>query len=123
MENHDVSGSKGPSRRLFLSASAVAAATVPLISQATAAGAATDGTHSHLPHRQEPDDGLESLLRQIDPNRIQATIQQLVQFGTRHTQSSQTDPARGIGAATTWVTQQMQAIAATSNGNMAVRQQ
>ena len=30
---------------------------------------------------------------------------------------------RGIGAATTWVTQQMQAIAATSNGNMTVQQQ
>ncbi len=30
---------------------------------------------------------------------------------------------RGIGAATAWVTQQMQAIAATSNGNMTVQQQ
>src|SRR6266700_2863380 len=107
MENNDVSGSKGPSRRLFLSASA---------------GAATDGTDS-LPHRREPDPGLVGLLRQIDPNRTQATIQQLVQFGTRHTASSQTDPARGIGAATAWVTQQMQAIAATSNGNMTVQQQ
>jgi len=122
MENNDVSGSKGPSRRLFLSASAVAAAAVPLVSQGTAAGAATDGTDS-LPHRREPDPGLVGLLRQIDPNRIQATIQQLVQFGTRHTASSQTDPARGIGAATAWVTQQMQAIAATSNGNMTVQQQ
>src|SRR6266700_875187 len=107
MENNDVSGSKGPSRRLFLSASA---------------GAATDGTDS-LPHRREPDPGLVGLLRQIDPNRTQATIQQLVQFGTRHTASSQTDPNRGIGAATAWVTQQMQAIAATSNGNMTVQQQ
>jgi hypothetical protein len=62
-------------------------------------------------------------LAQIDPNRIQATIQRLVQFGTRHTLSSQTDPVRGIGAATAWVTQQMQAIAATSGGNMTVQQQ
>ena len=122
MENNDVSGSKGPSRRLFLSASAVAAATVPLVSQATAAGAATDGTDS-LPHRREPDPGLVGLLRQIDPNRIQATIQQLVAFGTRHTASSQTDPNRGIGAAYAWAFQQMQAIAATSNGNMTVQQQ
>src|SRR6266700_462515 len=107
MENNDVSGSKGPSRRLFLSASA---------------GAATDGTDS-LPHRREADPGLLALLRQIDPNRIQATIQQLVQFGTRHTASSQTDPNRGIGAAYAWAFQQMQAIAATSNGNMSVQQQ
>src|SRR5437016_1385100 len=118
MENNDVSGSKGPSRRLFLSASAVAAAAVPLVSHSTSAGAATDGTGSHLPQRPGPDPGLLSVLRQIDPNRIQATIQQLVQFGTRHTASSQTDPNRGIGAAYAWVFQQMQAIAATSNGNM-----
>jgi hypothetical protein len=108
---------------MFLSASAVAAATVPLVSQATAASAAPDGTHSGLPHRRGPDQGLLALLRQIDPNRIQATIEKLVSFGTRHTASSQTDPARGIGAAYAWVFQQMQAIAATSNGNMTVQQQ
>ena len=123
MENTDASGSKGPSRRLFLSASAVAAATVPLVSQVTAASAAADGTASHLPHRRQPDQGLLALLSQIDPNRIQATIQQLVQFGTRHTESSQTDPQRGIGAAIAYVAQQMNAIAATSNGNMTVQQQ
>ena len=121
MENHDVSGSKGPSRRLFLSASAVAAATVPLVSQATAASAASNDTKSS--HRNRPDPALLALLSQIDPNRIQATIQQLVSFGTRQTQSSQTDPNRGIGAAYTWVFQQMQAIAATSNGNMRAQQQ
>ena len=47
----------------------------------------------------------------------------LTQFGTRHTASSQTDPVRGIGAATAWVLQQMQAIAATSSGRMTVQQQ
>jgi hypothetical protein len=122
MDNTDVPGSKGPSRRLFLSASAVAAATVPLVSQATAASAASDGT-SGLPHSKQPDPALLALLGQIDPNRIQATIEALVSFGTRQTQSSQTDPNRGIGAAYTWVFQQMQAIAATSNGNMTAQQQ
>jgi hypothetical protein len=122
MEKNSVPGSKGPSRRLFLSASAVAAATVPLVSQATAASAASDGT-SGLPHLRAPDPALLALLKQIDPNRIQATIQQLVSFGTRQTQSSQTDPNRGIGAAYAWVFQQMQAIAATSNGNMTAQQQ
>jgi hypothetical protein len=123
MENNDISGSKGPSRRLFLSASAVAAATVPLVSQATAASAAPDGTTSGLPHRLQPDPALLALLSQIDPNRIQATIEKLVSFGTRHTLSSQTDPARGIGAATSWVFEQMQGFAAASNGNMTVQQQ
>ena len=47
----------------------------------------------------------------------------LVSFGTRHTASSQTDPNRGIGAATNWVFSQMQAIAATSSGRMTVQRQ
>jgi len=123
MENYDVSGSKGPSRRMFLSASAVVAATVPLVSQATAASAAAGGARSRLPRQSQFDSGLQDLLSQIDPNRIQATIEQLITFGTRHTQSSQTDPVRGIGAATAWVTQQMQAIAENANGNMTVQQQ
>ena len=72
---------------------------------------------------QQPDEGLRDLLRQIDPDRIKATVLQLVQFGTRHTASSQTDPARGIGAATAWVLAQMQAIAATSSGRMTVQEQ
>ncbi|HKA68633.1 MAG TPA: M28 family metallopeptidase [Actinomycetes bacterium] len=69
------------------------------------------------------DPALRALLRDIDPDRIRATIQRLTEFGTRHTLSSQTDPVRGIGAATTWVTQQMEAFAAASGGNMTVRQQ
>jgi hypothetical protein len=124
MENNYVQGPKGPSRRAFLSASAaVTAITVPVVGQATVASAATTGKPKPIPHRREPDDGLAALLRQIDPNRIQATIEQLVSFGTRHTASSQTDPNRGIGAAYAWVFQQMQAIAATSNGNMTAQQQ
>ncbi|HWM99104.1 MAG TPA: M20/M25/M40 family metallo-hydrolase, partial [Streptosporangiaceae bacterium] len=69
------------------------------------------------------DPALRALISQIDPNRIQATIEKLVSFGTRHTLSSQTDPVRGIGAATAWVFQQMQGFAAASNGNMTVQQQ
>ncbi len=119
----DTLGSKGPSRRTFLAGSAVTAITVPLVGQATVASAATTGKPKPIPHRHGPDDGLRELIGQIDPNRIQATILRLTQFGTRHTASSQTDPVRGIGAATAWVIQQMQAIAATSNGNMTVQQQ
>ncbi len=63
------------------------------------------------------------MLRAVDPGRIQATVLRLTQFGTRHTSSSQTDPVRGIGAATAWVVEQMQAIAATSSGRMTVQQQ
>ena len=99
-------GRTGATRRAFLSASAATAAAttvaVPLLSAATPASAAT------LP-KSEPDADLRRLLSQIDPARIGATITRLVQFGTRHTSSSQTDPVRGIGAATAWAYQQMQA--------------
>ena len=106
----------GATRRTFLSASAVTAVAVPLLSAATPASA------DALP-KSEPDAGLRLLLGEIDPARIEATITRLVQFGTRHTSSSQTDPVRGIVAATAWVYQQMQAIAATSAGRMTVQQQ
>jgi hypothetical protein len=117
MENKDVLGRKGATRRVFLSASAVTTVAAPLLS-----GTALAETDPALA-RQAPDDGLRALLREIDPDRIKATILRLVQFGTRHTASSQTDPARGIGAATAWVHGQMQAIAATSSGRMTVQEQ
>jgi Peptidase family M28 len=117
MENNDVPGRAGTTRRAFLSASAVTAVAVPLVT-----GTALAATDPPLA-RQEPDQELRALLRQIDPDRIKATVLRLVQFGTRHTASSQTDQVRGIGAATTWVFGQMQAIAATSAGRMTVQQQ
>ena len=117
MENKDVLARAGTTRRVFLSASAVAAAALPLVS-----GTAEAATSPKL-RPQAPDPALRGLLRQIDPDRIQATITKLVSFGTRHTASSQTDPARGIGAATTYVAGQMQALAAASNGRMTVQQQ
>jgi hypothetical protein len=120
MENKDVQATAGSAhitRRRLLSASAVTAAAVPLISGTALVGTADAAT------KQIPDPGLAALLRQVDPDRIKATITRLVAFGTRHTASSQTDPVRGIGAATAWVVQQFQAIAATSGGRMTVQQQ
>src|ERR1700758_1675062 len=117
MENKDVRSRAGSTRRAFLSASAVTAVAAPLLS-----GTALAETDPAL-SRQAPDPALRAMLREIDPDRIKATILKLVSFGTRHTASSQTDPNRGIGAATSWVFQQMQAIAATSGGNMTVQQQ
>jgi peptidase M28-like protein len=122
MENKDVLGRKGATRRVFLSASAVTAVAAPLLSGTVLSGTALAETDPALA-RSAPDDGLRALLRDIDPDRIKATILRLVQFGTRHTASSQTDPVRGIGAATAWVYGQMQAIAATSSGRMTVQQQ
>jgi hypothetical protein len=116
MENNDVPSRAGATRRTFLSASAVTAVTASLIGGT--ALAETDPAVSPA-----PDPGLRAMLRDVDPARIKATVLKLVSFGTRHTASSQTDPNRGIGAATSWVFGQMQAIAATSGGRMSVRQQ
>ena len=117
MENNDVPGRAGATRRAFLSASAVTAVAAPLVT-----GTALAATDPALA-RQEPDQELRALLRQIDPGRIKATVLRLVQFGTRHTASSQTDPVRGIGAATDWVFGQMQSFAAASSGRMTVQKQ
>jgi hypothetical protein len=109
----------GATRRTFLSASAATAGAAALLSTAVTAGSASAAT---LP-KSEIDADLRRLISEISPARIEATITRLVQFGTRHTASSQTDPKRGIGAATTWVFDQMQAIAATSSGRMTVERQ
>src|SRR5438105_7651131 len=117
MENKDVPGRAASTRRAFLSASAVTAVAAPLLS-----GTALAETDPAL-SRQAPDPGLRAMLREIDPDRIKATILKLVSFGTRHTASSQTDPNRGIGAATDWVFGQMQSFAAASSGRMTVQRQ
>jgi hypothetical protein len=117
MEDNTSAGRTGATRRAFLSASAVTAAAVPFLS-----GTAQAATSPALAG-QDPDVELRALLRQIDPGRIEATIQQLVAFGTRHTASSQTDPVRGIGAATNWVFGYLQDIAAKSSGTMTVQKQ
>jgi len=118
MANNQSAGRSGATRRAFLSASAVTAAAFPFLT-GTARAAATGPALV----RHEPDDELRHLINQIDPDRIQSTIEKLVSFGTRHTASSQTDPVRGIGAATNWVFNTMQGFAAASNGNMTVQKQ
>jgi len=123
MENNDVQGRKGPNRRVFLSASAATAVAAPVaVSLASPASAATVSSASALAGRHPAAD-LRAVVGEIDHRRIQATVTRLTQFGTRHTASSQTDPVRGIGAATSWVFDQMQAIAATSSGRMTVQKQ
>jgi Zn-dependent M28 family amino/carboxypeptidase len=63
------------------------------------------------------------LLRELDQRRIQATVEKLVSFGTRHTLSVQDDPVRGIGAARDWIFATLQSYAAASGGRMTVEKQ
>ncbi|CAL1699748.1 unnamed protein product [Somion occarium] len=63
---------------------------------------------------QAPSTELEEILSQIDPKRVEAIINKLVSFGTRHTLSTQTDPKRGIGAARDWIASEMRTYAAAA---------
>ncbi len=112
-------------RRAFVSAgavTAVAAAAAPFTVTEPAGAHSAPGPGGPI-KPQRPDDDLVRMLREIDHRRIEATINRLVAFGTRHTLSTQTDPVRGIGAATQWVFDQLQEIAATSGGRMTVEKQ
>src|SRR5579864_8077350 len=121
MADKQSAGRLGATRRMFLSASAATAATAAAIPLLT--GSARAAVTSPAVATQQPDPDLRKLISQIDPNRIQAIIEKLVSFGTRHTASSQTDPVRGIGAATAWVFSQLQSYAAASGGHMTVQKQ
>jgi hypothetical protein len=52
---------------------------------------------------QDADPRVEQVLTQVSAARLSATVERLAAFGTRHTLSSQTDPARGLGAAAQWI--------------------
>lgn len=104
------------SRRAFLSASAAVAATPAL------GGGAAQAAVREL-RRQAPDRELRAMLREIDPHRVGTIVTRLAAFGTRHTLSTQDDPARGIGAARDWIFEQLSAYAAASGGRMTVEQQ
>jgi hypothetical protein len=118
-----------PSRRAFLAASAGTAAAVaaPLIGGPASAADRPAPRPAPGPGRpvtpQPPDRELLALLRELDQRRIEATVHRLVQFGTRHTLSTQDDPNRGIGAARDWIYAQLQTYAAASGGRMTVELQ
>ncbi|KAF4637955.1 hypothetical protein G7Y89_g104 [Cudoniella acicularis] len=98
-------------------------ATLPFASDICAINSWPTSLPGHPLTPQLPDSELTSMLSQIDPLRIQAIIEKLVSFGTRHTQSSQTDPNRGIGASRDWLLGQYQEFAKASDGWMTVELQ
>jgi Peptidase family M28 len=116
-----------PSRRGFLTAAAASAAVAATPLAASGAPAVNLGQPSQgigAPVRpQPPDKKLRQLCAAIDPQRIEESIQALVDFGTRHTLSSQDDPNRGIGAAANWIFEQLQSYAEASGGRMTVEKQ
>ncbi|HET9335088.1 MAG TPA: M20/M25/M40 family metallo-hydrolase [Sphingomicrobium sp.] len=54
-----------------------------------------------------PEQHVGQIAADVSAPRMKATVEKLVNFGTRHTLSSQTDPKRGIGAAVRWAEAEM----------------
>jgi len=52
--------------------------------------------------------------------RLRGTVEKLVSFGTRHTLSSESDPARGIGAARRWVEAEFRTISTACDGCLTI---
>jgi peptidase M28-like protein len=94
----------------------------PIGSADSAQQAAAQGAGGGLDQVGTPKE-VAKMLREIDPERIQAYDEKLVSFGTRNTLSSQDDPVRGIGAARDWIFSEFQKAAADSGGRMTVELQ
>jgi Zn-dependent M28 family amino/carboxypeptidase len=66
----------------------------------------------------------QPILREIsgspDPGQLQATVQALVGFGTRHTLSDTASPRRGIGAARRWAQSRFEQIGRDCGGCLTV---
>ena len=66
---------------------------------------------------------IRNIVREIDARNIEQTIRKLVSFGTRNTNSEQSNPDRGIGAARDWLYAEFVHAAETSGGRMTVEKQ
>jgi hypothetical protein len=103
--------------RYALLAAACAGALAAAAALTLGTNAAQGGDRDHVSK------DVRHMLDDVKARNIEQSIDTLVGFGTRHTLSSQTDPNRGIGAATQWVYDQLQATAAASGGRLTVEKQ
>ena len=60
---------------------------------------------------------IAAAVAEVSADSVKVYIDELVAFGTRHTLSSQTDPARGLGAAISYLADRCQRWAVTANPN------
>lgn len=80
---------------------------------------------SYAADHQAPEIGarqaqIDQILHDISPQRIQATIDKLVSFGTRHTMSDTVSDTRGIGAARRWIKSELERCGAAAGGRLQV---
>ncbi len=70
--------------------------------------------------RAGQDAGISAIVAQVSADRLRATDERLVAFGTRNTFSENAPPARGVFAARDWIAGQFRQIAAGTGGRMTV---
>lgn len=63
---------------------------------------------------------IDAIVRAISPQRIQANIDKLVSFGTRHTMSDTVSETHGIGAARRWIKAELERCGAAAGGRLQV---
>jgi hypothetical protein len=88
---------------------------VALLLAGAASVQATEQADRPLPARQAE---IDAIVKEISPQRIQAYVNKLVSFGTRHTMSDTASDTRGIGAARRWIKSEMERCGA---GRLEVR--
>ncbi|HNH21735.1 MAG TPA: M20/M25/M40 family metallo-hydrolase, partial [Ferruginibacter sp.] len=64
------------------------------------------------------DPQIEKMVKEVSADSLKSYISTLVDFGTRNTLSTQTDPRRGIGAARNWVLAKFNEFARQSGGRL-----
>ncbi|QDP85471.1 M20/M25/M40 family metallo-hydrolase [Chryseobacterium sp. SNU WT5] len=70
--------------------------------------------------KQEKDPEISEYVKLVSKDSLKANVEKLVSFGTRHTMSSTTDKAKGIGASREWVLSKFRNYAKNSEGRMEV---
>lgn len=73
---------------------------------------------TRVAHANDP--AITAAVAQVSPDRLRATDERLVAFGTRSTFSEAAPPGRGVFAARDWIAGEFRKIAAQSGGRMTV---
>ena len=63
---------------------------------------------------------LRTIASQVSEQRLRATVERLVGFGTRHTLSVRDNPTRGIGAALNWAETEFRGISRECGGCLTI---
>src|SRR4030095_13877528 len=63
---------------------------------------AATAQRTRAPEPGAPPASLRAIADEVSEERLRATVERLVGFGTRHTLSARDNPTRGIGAALNW---------------------